>query len=209
MGQGISGDQIFAHRGYWKDENLVPNSAQALAHAAYFKFSIETDIRNDSSGDWVAHDACEIATRIPAHSIFDYGTRVAINMKSDGLSSFALGNISHIESSNSFFFDGSLPQMLTLKKLSIPHALRLSEYERDLPWSPPTIWLDAFESDWWLEIELESLVSSSEIIIVSPELHGRAPEFVWDAIFDLDVEMRSRISICTDRPLDLLNWNSK
>lgn len=209
MSRGVRREQIFAHRGYWKDQNLVPNSSHALAHAADFSFGIETDIRNDSSGNWVAHDPDQIAMRIPAHSIFDYNTRVAINIKSDGLSSFALENISRVHSTNSFFFDGSIPQMLLLKKLSIPHALRLSEYERDLPWSPNAIWLDAFESDWWLEMGLESFLASNEIIVVSPELHGRAPEFVWDAIFNLDAEVRSRISICTDRPIDLLNWNSK
>lgn len=209
MSHSLKREQIFAHRGFWKDENFLPNSSEALAYAADFNFGIETDIRNDSTGVWIAHDPNEIAIRNPAQSIFDYNTRVAINLKTDGLSSFALENISLVKSTNSFFFDGSIPQMHSFKKLSIPHALRLSEYERSLPWSPTAIWLDAFESDWWFDIELESLASSSEIIIVSPELHGRAPEFTWDVIFNLHEDIRSRISICTDRPLDLLNWNSR
>ncbi len=209
MTAGLRASQIFAHRGFWSDTNLNPNSLSALQRAAEFNFSVETDLRNDAFGTWIAHDPLEISDALDAKLIFEFGNRVAINIKSDGLGVFALENIELIKSTNSFFFDGSLPQMFSMKKMGVPHALRLSEYESELPWPPDGIWLDAFESDWWLARDVSEFLLNFETVIVSPELHGRDPRFVWDAIYGLEEEIRARVGLCTDKPLEFLEWGSK
>jgi cell division initiation protein len=109
---------------------------------------------------------------------------------------------------DSFFFDGSIPQMLMYRNLGLPHALRLSEYEKELPWETNYIWLDAFHSDWWIRDNiLEKYRSSGEkIVLVSPEIHGRNPEDAWAKVYEQFFDGNRNVSVCTDRPIDFLNY---
>ena len=68
MGQRFRNDQVLAHRGLW-NPNLTGNSVGALQKAARFGFGIETDLRNDSRGVWVAHDVIDLDEKIQASQI--------------------------------------------------------------------------------------------------------------------------------------------
>ena len=132
--------------------------------------------------------------------------RAALNLKEDGLFSLNDLNRDFLEISNSFVFDGSIPEMFKYNLLGFPHALRISEFEKELPWEPQYVWLDSFTSDWWLEDDtLAQLSDSGNIIVVSPELHGRDPRFVWDKMWTLASDGNPNLGICTDLPLQFLN----
>jgi citrate lyase beta subunit len=78
--------------------------------------------------------------------------------------------------------------------------MRISEYEKELPWNPDYVWLDAFDSDWWLEdLAAHELMKKIPTVVVSPELHKRDHRQVWDKIKRLR-KLGIEIAICTDFP---------
>ena len=98
--------------------------------------------------------------------------------------------------------------MYQFNKLGIPHALRLSEFEKSLPWKSAVIWLDAFTSDWWIkDRSIRSQIRDSKVVVVSPELHGRDPRAVWDFLAKQRLAGNINFAICTDRPTEYLAWS--
>jgi hypothetical protein len=195
-------DWIFAHRGDWHPD-LLPNSSTALSNAFLNGFAVETDVRDFHGELVVSHDPCTSTAAQRFTELFSPGHRVAINIKSDGLSGSLAKHLDHIVTSKSFIFDCSFPELLRYRSLGIPHAMRLSEYEKEFPWTPNYIWLDAFESNWWLEdLPTHELMKKIPTVIVSPELHKRDHKAVWDKAKSL---RRSgvEILICTDFPNQL------
>jgi hypothetical protein len=201
-----SSDWIFAHRGLWATESNQ-NSHHAISSAINANFAIETDFR-DLLGEMVlSHDP-------PVHNQalrFDNQWaqfRIAYNVKSDGLSVHFQHLIPIMEETKSFAFDGSIPEMLKFRNLGIPHALRLSEYEKELPWDVPFIWVDGFIEEWWLSNpDILTLLPKKHLIFVSPELHGRE----YKRAFEWFTELRSSgyldFSVCTDKPVELREMN--
>ena len=199
---GLMKDWIFAHRGDWHPD-LVSNSSTALSKAFANGFAIETDVRDFQGQLVVSHDPCIDSSAQPFSDLFSSNKRIAINIKSDGLSESINKHLDHIISSQSFIFDCSFPELLRYKRLGIPHAMRLSEYEKELPWTPDYIWLDAFESDWWLEdVQTHQLMKKIPTVIVSPELHKRDHQQVWNKAKSLR-QSGLEVSICTDFPNQL------
>ena len=199
---GLMKDWIFAHRGSWHPD-LMPNSSSALSEAFASGFALETDVR-DSQGELVvSHDPCKDSNAQRFNELFIKNQRIAINIKSDGLSELLEEHLDQIISSKSFIFDCSFPELLRYKTLGIPHAIRLSEFEKELPWTPDYIWLDAFESDWWLEdAHTYELMKNIPTVIVSPELHKREHHHVWNKVKSLR-QSGVEISVCTDFPNEL------
>jgi hypothetical protein len=196
---GSMKDWIFAHRGDWHPD-LVPNSSQALSNAFTNGFAIETDVRDLHGKLVVSHDPCTDSSAQSFEDLFGKMQRIAINIKSDGLSELIARNLDLIAVSKSFIFDCSFPELLRYKKLGIPHAMRISEYEKELPWTPDYIWLDAFESDWWLDdAQIHELIKRIPTVIVSPELHKRDHRQVWEKAKSLR-KLGVQILICTDFP---------
>ena len=139
---------------------------------------------------------------------------LAINVKSDGLAERLAREIHpRLYEEHSFFcFDMSFPQQRQYSLQGLPIASRISEYEPvdRLPatgWrSGDRVWLDCFETDWFLgSREITAMCLSSPVSIVSPEIHGRDPRFVWDWVASID-ECSREISVCTDRPEELNEW---
>jgi glycerophosphoryl diester phosphodiesterase len=194
--------QIYAHRGMWRN-SILPNSIEALETALNHGFSLETDFRVRQNMLVIAHDTNDTDPQVDFQQLFL--TSVAINIKEDGLISFFRGWEEEIVNSNSFFFDGSIPEMYRFHKASLPHALRLSEYEQELPWKSPVIWLDSFESDWWIKREgIFELLTTSKVVVVSPELHKRDHRKVWDLVLERMQRGQENLSICTDFPEEFL-----
>jgi len=192
--------RIYCHRGFWasKDEQ---NSSDALSRATTAGFGIETDIRDTLGSIAISHDP----VRVPNLVIEDLASGtvpIALNIKADGLLSLKNLHLREILSfSGSFVFDASVPEMLRYKKAELPHALRLSEFERELPWKSEFVWLDAFNSDWWTEGEtLKRLSNDHFVIVVSPELHQREYAQVWSHVLDEMLSGNQNIAICTDFP---------
>jgi hypothetical protein len=63
--------------------------------------------------------------------------------------------------------------------------------------------LQPFDSDWWLEDSSTlKIIESIPTIVVSPELHKRENEKVWDRVLTLR-SLGLDISVCTDFPNEL------
>jgi len=193
---------ILAHRGEWS-QDVPANSAASLNDAILHGFGIETDIRDRDSELVISHDPCTNAEYERFEQFLSQDSRIAINVKSDGLLTKLEPMRSLITASNSFVFDCSFPELLRYKRAGIPHAIRISEFERELHWEPNFIWLDAFESDWWLEDAATlKIIEKIPTVIVSPELHRRDFRKVWDKALTLR-SAGLEISLCTDFPNEL------
>ena len=193
--------QIFAHRGFWKEGGFAPNSIESLESAFEKGFAVETDVRDQQEEIVISHDPCGSSTYSSFNQELLALGGLAINIKSDGLVPRFAELREHLQESQSFVFDCSFPQILQFRKASIPHALRISEYEKELPWNPDYIWLDAFSDDWWIkDAKIRKLMDQTPTIIVSPELHGREFLLVCEVFSKLSQDV-DNIGICTDFPL--------
>lgn len=203
--------RILAHRGLWSkksDQNTLDALVQALAEG----FGLETDLRDYNSQIVVSHDIpqelpltlADLLTSIAGLNISS-SQAIGWNIKADGLVSELSGTALPGES---FFFDMSFPQELQFRKESMPVAKRLSEYEKfDVLDVNDRIWLDAFESDWYLD-DLDfllPLIRKARVTIVSSELHGREVARAWD-FFKKYADPDNGLSICTDHPHELLRY---
>lgn len=199
-------NSIFAHRGAWFETGLTPNSLRSIQSAFTEGFSVELDVRDQSSKVVISHDPCSVVEYVTLEDLDFQNKRMAINIKSDGLSGYMGRYREQLLSTKSFIFDCSIPELLRYRNASIPHAIRISEYERELPWAPQYIWLDAFNSDWWIgDSYVRRLMDKFPTVIVSPELHGRPNEKVWEQFYDL-VSVLETVSICTDAPMKLAQF---
>jgi hypothetical protein len=201
---------VYCHRGYWLEKN-EQNTFEAFIRAQKLGFSIETDVRDSDQKIGIAHDPIFLPEEMVFEDYLELRIKTAINIKSDGLANLLLPNKKVFLETGSFFFDGSIPQMLLYRNLELPHALRLSEYETEIPWITNYIWLDAFHSDWWLKDNVLERFRDQEIeiVIVSPEIHGRNPKHAWEEIHRKFSEGYRNISICTDLPTDFLDHDMK
>lgn len=204
--------RVYAHRGIWETK-AQQNSMRALTEAVASGFSLETDIRDSCGSLVVSHDPPEGETvkwadfiNEVSRSSFLQDIKLAINVKSDGLVQLVkqltppLGH---------FYFDMSLPQTVQYIGNGMPVAHRISEYEDLTPTVSKDvrkiIWLDSFSTDWFIESStVNSLVDSKthkEVILVSPELHGRnhLPAWTWVKSKLPEIE---NLSICTDLPFE-------
>jgi len=208
--------KIIAHRGLWTSEDSQ-NSQHAIISALKLGFGVETDIRDNSGHIVIAHDPpvggetnlVEFLTKLAQVGLTSQRI-FALNVKSDGL--LSLSNFTNLLSSSAeyYFFDMSFPQQLHFAKSLQPIAQRVSEYEPpslDLFLDfglTPRFWIDGFESDWWLgDSAVNRLVADYRTTVVSPELHRRQPDAVWEW-FAVQTRKHHSVTICTDHPQSVL-----
>ena len=192
--------RIFAHRGLW-GISARQNSDEALQAAFSKRFAVETDLRIRDSRLSVMHNHDSPVSKFEIADALQAGETIAINIKEDGIFNFLQPEKEFIFESGSFLFDGSIPEMRNVKNAGLPHALRISEFESEIPWKSEFIWLDSFESDWWLnDKNTLRILSEERVIVVSPELHGRNHMQVWEVISKIMRETNPQVSICTDFP---------
>jgi hypothetical protein len=86
----------------------------------------------------------------------------------------------------------------------VPAYTRWSDLEPDPVLADRTagLWLDAFDDDlWWSPDRLaDHLDAGRGVVMVSPELHGRRPDELWDRLAGLELASHPGLALCTDEP---------
>lgn len=191
---------IYAHRGIWGRPS-EQNSYSAIAESNSKNFGAEIDVRSLDGEIILSHDPVMNDSYCKLHELSKLQLPLAINLKEDGLLQLIQKSSILNNSLNSFIFDGSIPQMLLARRLGLRHALRISEYEKVVGWHSDFIWLDSFESDWWLGDEsILDFLKSNKVIVVSSELHNRKSEDMWKYLRNTSRELNFNFGICTDKP---------
>lgn len=202
--------KVIAHRGLFTGRETNPNSVELITESLRLGLGVETDLRDRAGSIVVSHDpVTELAWPIEPEVLrwqscgILHDQLLALNVKADGLLSLTDLTIAPWLD-NAFFFDMSFPQWLAYAKSGLPVAQRVSEFERfdlelaEMQGPHPWVWLDAFESDWWLRLDTDlGLPDTARVVLVSPELHGRDPRRVWDRFVALQ-EARGNVWMCTD-----------
>lgn len=203
---------ILAHRGLWKKPS-EKNSKLALFKALENGFSIETDIRYDKDiGLVVSHDILSSGLNyLPFEElIIEYkkqkiNSKIAINIKSDGLHEVLKEILENYKIDEYFIFDMSVPDLISGVKYNLNQYARYSNYEDPFPYSEFTngLWIDRFNSEIPNKSEIISLFKKwSSLVFVSPELHGREYLNYWNFIKNFFKNSEKEIMICTDHPLE-------
>ncbi len=198
---------IIAHRGYW----IYPheqNKLIAFQRAVNYGFGIETDFRDYQGRLVISHDIPvsnfeETSDFISAYSPVSLNLPLAINIKSDGLHSLICEFINKSGLLNSFVFDMAIPDMKKYLNMNVSTFTRLSEYEQVPLFLDECkgIWLDSFNSQWFEIGLLKSIMQKKkELVLVSPELHNRNHQELWNFIKKHELHKSHLISLCTDFP---------
>jgi hypothetical protein len=214
--------RIIAHRGWWTEVS-EKNSLVALNRAIENGFGVETDFRDYNGKLIISHDPVGwgnegfIDAENWVNTLPDIHGFLALNIKSDGLSP-VIENVFHNKNQQRFFvFDMSIPETVKYAKSRLPYYVRQSEIECQpiLDISSGShhasgIWLDAFSDDDWYGVNLLSdwMDKNINVCLVSPELHGREHQSTWEKIFISGVYKNPQFMLCTDLPMDALNYFS-
>ena len=203
--------RILCHRGVWTTRG-DQNTLDAIRAAWKQGWGIETDVRDLDGQLVVSHDppthgALPFSELIDAWVADGSGTSVALNIKSDGLAPLMAAATAGTDMSDHFVFDMSVPDQvawLSSPGSAVPVYTRWSDIEREPVLDPRVtgIWLDAFHDDAWWSAEqvLDRMSRGLAVAIVSPELHGRNPDPVWQRLRSHGLHTHSALSICTDEP---------
>jgi glycerophosphoryl diester phosphodiesterase len=199
--------QFLAHRGVWRAPS-EQNTNVAFQRAWTGRFGVETDVRDLSGKAVISHDpprndAQGLEEFLLARTAHSPETPLALNIKADGLAAEIKRLVELSTSRNFFVFDMSVPDTLHYFRAELPVFVRLSEYEpqSSLVERAVGIWLDAFETEWWgLDTMRQLTARGKQVAIVSPELHRRPHEAVWQLIESAEATVKDKILLCTDFP---------
>lgn len=197
---------IYAHRGMWhlKEEQ---NSKKSIEDCSPHGFGLETDFRSFNGNLIISHDPQKESDPLVVSELSFNNLPVAMNIKEDGLLDDYADFLRINKNEHSFLFDGSIPEMIKIKERGLPHALRLSEFERDLPWESNFVWVDAFISEWWIGDPLIiNLMESKFLVFVSPEIHQREYINAWQYFKQIVHIGKANFGICTDFPITLQDY---
>lgn len=205
--------QIMSHRGYWK-EPYEKNQEVAFRRSFSLGYGTETDVRDVSGSLVISHDmpSGEEMTltqflHIASTELKDLerqGIRVplAVNIKADGLAK-PLAEAMQDSPFDWFVFDMSIPDMRQQLNAGNPVYARVSEVELNPAWIDEIkgIWLDAFHGGWYgPEMIRTFLRRGLKVAIVSPELHKRDHNAVWESLKPFRDE--PNVMLCSDIPED-------
>jgi len=201
--------EIICHRGLWEvpeEQNTYSAFQEAFANG----FGVELDVRDEGSEIVVSHDMANSKNKTLLENVFELyrsigceRCRLALNIKADGLSEEIDKLIRDYSVLNYFTFDMSIPELIRYKLVGMNYFSRRSEFEPAtiLEDGAAGIWLDSFDSDWYLNSNLKDIASTGkEICIVSSELHRREHWKQWAAIRNF--EYKSGTMLCTDKPFE-------
>lgn len=204
--------EILSHRGFWKnlDER---NSISAFARSVDRGFGVETDIRDYDGQLVISHDVPvggEVELEKFLQLFHQRDLPIAVNIKADGLAVLVKSAMSAYDVRDWFVFDMSIPDMRNCLDEGIPVFARVSEVERDPPWIEEVagIWFDSFTGEHYDTDRIGAyLRAGRRVCLVSPELHKRPYEGVWQVIKILSDE--PGLMLCTDYPEQARQFFSK
>lgn len=211
--RGLRG-RVLAHRGLHSLE-IQENSFESFKEAAGHGLGIELDIRDSRAEIVIAHDppsGKSLSFEKTLKELVDIGLEgnLAINVKSDGLIPEIQKLKPLLERVGHYFFDMSIPQQVMYEKAGLVTAIRVSDSDFESPVRVPhlneksVIWLDSFDSEWWIGDPIVKLLKSgAKVHVVSPELHGRDTEQAWLFLFEHFYNFPN-LGICTDHPFEFL-----
>ena len=199
--------KIIAHRGLWHND-LEKNSVRSFERCFFEGFGTETDVRDSKGHLVISHDMplgdeeelSYFLSIVASHQPTQVLT-IALNIKSDGLVDALLNVLKDYPDLDIFVFDMSIPDMRSYLMAGFNVFARMSEVETEPAWLEQCsgVWLDSFDSDWFSEkIVVDLLNSGKRVCIVSPELHGRNYNSLWQTLQPL--REYSGLILCTDHP---------
>jgi glycerophosphoryl diester phosphodiesterase len=197
--------QILSHRGFWIDPK-EKNTDIAFRRSFELGFGTETDVRDLDGELVISHDPAKHPAMSFEKFLDIYGEcnlPLALNIKADGLANRVNSAMGSRNLGNWFVFDMSIPDTRHQFSAGNPVFMRSSEFETNIPWFDKAsgIWLDAFEGEWYLDGELQTILSSGKTVcVVSSELHGRSHASLWHKLADLT--HFDNLMLCTDFPTD-------
>jgi hypothetical protein len=206
---------ILAHRGLFLDDS-EKNSRSALKRAIDHNFGIETDIRDLNGSIIISHDPPQIsqAPHLDLEWLLEYAEtqsytgRLALNIKSDGLSK-SIEKLVKRHSPNIFVFDMSVPDAISYINSSIAVYTRSSEFELYPPFLEMSkgVWIDSFGQDFsQVSRAAEFLEKGYRATIVSPELHQRGHTQLWEQIYLNRLHLNDLFELCTDFPTEAADF---
>lgn len=197
--------QLISHRGFWVGIE-EKNSEKAFKRSFEFAYGTETDVRDCCGALVISHDMpdgseMKFTEFLALYKEYDEDLVLALNVKSDGMQDKIKQALSDFNIASYFMFDMSVPDALQYQKTGLNFFSRISEFEpidTIIPGSSG-VWLDAFESEWYDQSLIDSLLEQGlNVAIVSPELHGRPYEPLWMMLKQTDFD--ERVILCTDLP---------
>lgn len=147
----------------------------------------------------------DLAEFLQLHAEYRPALPLALNIKADGLQPALRRQLEYLTLGTFFFFDMSIPDMLSYVRASLPVFTRHSDIEEVpvLYEKAVGVWLDDFRGDWLpLSAVERHLAAGKQVCIVSPELHGRKHQAFWQRLAASAVSREDRVMLCTDFPRD-------
>lgn len=189
------------------------NSENSFINSFKLMYGTETDVRDFNGGLVISHDIANESC-MEINSFFDLynkhtGKVLALNIKSDGLASILSATLNKHQIENYFVFDMSIPDTIGYLKLGMKVFIRQSEYERELPFYEECtgVWLDGFFSVWYdLQVIEDHLKNGKKVCIVSPELHSRDYNKLWEILKRSGLQKVDGLILCTDKPVEATNF---
>ncbi|MDJ0557324.1 MAG: hypothetical protein QNJ68_23325 [Microcoleaceae cyanobacterium MO_207.B10] len=200
--------KFLSHRGVWKTKS-EQNTLAAFEKSFMGGFGCELDIRDHEGQLVISHDLTKapyllLETVFNCYQTVNCDLPIAINIKADGLQVLLKELIDKYSIRNYFAFDMSVPDTLGYEKNQLKFFTRHSEYEPypALYEQAEGVWLDCFQSDWWNIKDVEKHLQQDKLIaLVSPELHKREYQNVWEIWRKIELEFATdNLMLCTDFP---------
>jgi glycerophosphoryl diester phosphodiesterase len=195
--------KIISHRGFWRAEE-EKNSEIAFRRSFDLNYGTETDVRDSEGQLVISHDIPQ-GNEMAFDSFLSIMNKkellLAINIKADGLAQLLKKMMQKYCRSKWFVFDMSIPDMRSHLEVGNPVFARMSEVETEPAWLDRIegIWLDSFERDWIKRELIENFIRKGKrVCVLSPEIHGRAHEPVWNTLLPQSKE--DSLILCTDIP---------
>lgn len=199
---------IISHRGYWKSVK-EKNTLEAFKRSFQLGFGVETDVRDFDGRLVISHDPSNSDCLSLEHffSLYrkhSFCSKLALNIKSDGLQLHIKDLLNNYGIENYFLFDMSVPDGLLYLNNNMVVLTRQSEYEK-LPSYyelADGLWIDEFHGHWVTDEIIENHLENGKVVcLVSPELHNRDYLSEWSHYKSIEKKIGKNIMmICTDYP---------
>ena len=199
--------KILSHRGYWKTD-AEKNTDVAFRRSFELGFGTETDIRDHKGQLVVSHDPplgeeMTLEAFLMLYKSYDLKSALALNIKADGLQESLQTLLTEYDIQDYFVFDMSIPDTLGYLKRNMHTFTRMSDYELSPSCYEAStgIWIDCFESDWITESTIAPhLQAGKQVCLVSPDLHKRPYEAIWQRYLAMSCVNHPNLMLCTDFP---------